>query len=118
MGVEKITISNDSSRLSPEEVKRVEAKNGLENYAYSLKNSMQEEGLKQKLPDDDRETVTKACDEVIAWMDANQAAEKEEFEFQRKELESTTKPIMQKAYAGVSSADVGGATEPRIDEVD
>merc|ERR1719267_34157 len=46
----KITITNDKSRLSKEEFKKkVEAKNGLENYCYSMKNTLGDEKLKDKI---------------------------------------------------------------------
>merc|ERR1711861_122128 len=94
----KITITNDKGRLSKEEIEkmveeaetykaedeankdRIEAKNGLENYAYNMKNTMNDEKLKDKIEAGDKDTITKKCDEMISWLDANQTAEKEEFE--------------------------------------
>merc|ERR1712070_835146 len=104
--VQKITITNDSSRLSPDEVKRmqadaesyaeedrlfrerVEAKNSLENYAYSLKNTINGEKFKDKLQPTEQDVLIKACDDTISWLDGNQTAEKEEFEHRQKELEA------------------------------
>lgn len=73
---ESITITNDKGRLTQEEIdrmvqeaekfaeedkatrERIEARNGLENYAFSLKNQVNdEEGLGGKIDDDDKETV-------------------------------------------------------------
>merc|ERR1712146_424674 len=80
---------------------RVEAKNGLENYAYSMKNTIDDEKFKDKLEPADKETLTKACDDTISWLDANQTAEKDEFDDKQKELEAAANPIMQKAYASM-----------------
>lgn len=74
---ESITITNDKGRLSQEEIDRmvaeaeqfaeedraakakIEARNALENYAFSLKNQVNDEnGLGGKLDDDDKETVS------------------------------------------------------------
>jgi endoplasmic reticulum chaperone BiP len=74
---ESITITNDKGRLSQEEIdrmvqeaekyadedkatkERIEARNGLENYAFSLKNQANdEEGLGGKIDEDDKETVS------------------------------------------------------------
>jgi heat shock protein 5 len=74
---ESITITNDKGRLTPEEIERmvqeaeqyadedkatkerIEARNGLENYAFSLKNQVNdEEGLGGKIDEDDKETVS------------------------------------------------------------
>jgi len=114
----KITITNDKGRLSQAEIDRmvndakkyeeedkqarekIEAKNGLENYAYSLRNTLEEPGMKDKIDAGDRESLTKAIDATIKWMEANQLAEKEEFEHKQKELEQVAMPIITKLYQG------------------
>jgi len=113
----KITITNDKGRLSSEEVERmvaeaekykaedeanasrIQAKNGLENYCYSMKNTMNDEKLKGKVSDEDKATIIGKVEETIKWLDANQENEKEEYEAKQKELEETCNPIMQKMYA-------------------
>jgi L1 cell adhesion molecule like protein len=113
----KITITNDKGRLSPEEVEkmvqdaekyaeqdkkfreRVEAKNGLEQYAYSLKQSLQEEGVKSKLDASDIKKVEDECDSTLRWMEGNQNAESREIEDHKKKLEDICMPIMSKIYA-------------------
>ena len=120
----KITITNDKGRLSKEEIERmvsdaekfkaedeaaratVEAKNKLENYAYSVRNSLREEQVAAKLSGEDKGTVTKAIDDAIQWLDANQMAEKDEFDERLKDLEATCAPILTKVHGG------GGAGEP------
>merc|ERR1719214_179595 len=142
----KITITNDKGRLSKEEIEkmveeaetykaqddsnreRIEAKNGLENYCYNLKNTMDDEKLKDKIDAADKETITKKCDEMISWLDANQSAEKEEFAEKQKEVEGVANPTMQKLYAaggapggmpGADGADAAGEDAgPKIEEVD
>ncbi|EMG46928.1 Heat shock protein SSA2, partial [Candida maltosa Xu316] len=90
------------------EAARVQAKNQLETYAYSLKNTVSEEQFKSKLEESEVEAVTKAADETISWLDANQTASEEEFTDKQKELESVANPVMTKAYqAGATPA--GGA---------
>ncbi|EEQ42742.1 Heat shock protein SSA2 [Candida albicans] len=125
---QKITITNDKGRLSKEEIEkmvseaekfkeedekeasRVQAKNQLESYAYSLKNTLGEEQFKSKLDASEIEEVTKAADETIAWLDSNQTATQEEFADQQKELESKANPIMTKAYqAGATPSGAAGA---------
>jgi L1 cell adhesion molecule like protein len=109
---QKITIKNDKGRLSQDEIDRmvdeaerykaedeanrvrVEAKNSLENYCYSMKNTMGDEKLASKLSDDDKATVTAKIDETTSWLDANQMAEKEEYEAKQKELEAIVNPIL------------------------
>merc|ERR1719198_2180005 len=101
----KITITNDKSRLSKEDVEKmtadaekyakedeefklkVEAKNGLENYCYSMKNTLDDEKFKDKISEDDKSKATKAIEDALSWLEGNQQAEKEEFEDKRKEVE-------------------------------
>merc|ERR1719169_101575 len=103
---QKITITNDKSRLSKEDVekmtadaekyakedeefkKKVEAKNGLENYCYSMKNTLDDDKVKDKISEDDKKKATDAIDEALKWLESNQLAEKEEFEHKQKEVEA------------------------------
>ena len=141
----QITITNEKGRLSQAEIdrmveaaeqfkaedeankQRVEAKNGLENYCYTLRNSMQEEQLKAKFSNADKEALEKAIQETIEWLDRNQLAEKPEFDHQQKELEAVANPIMMKVYqaAGVAPegttgapASSAGGAGPSVEEVD
>lgn len=71
----KITITNNKGRLSKEDIermvneaekyksedeairKKVEAKNGLENYIYSVKNTLKDEKFKDKFTEEERKSV-------------------------------------------------------------
>jgi heat shock protein 1/8 len=112
----KITITNDKGRLSKEDIERmvneaekykeedkiaqerVTAKNELESYAFQLKQSVEDEKVANVIPADDKKTLIQKCDDAINWLDANQTAEKDEFEYQKKELEKVANPIMSKLY--------------------
>merc|ERR1719253_1969164 len=109
---QKITITNDKGRLSADEVERmvqeaekykaeddnnrlrVEAKNQVENYAYSMKNSISDEKLAGKIDELDKKTMLDKIEEVTTWLDNNPASEKEEYEEKQKELEGVCNPIM------------------------
>jgi len=114
---ESIQITADKGRLSQEEIERmvreaeefaeedkimketIDAKNKLEGYAYSMKNTVNDEDkLGDKISDDDKETIEDAVTEAIDWLDENPEAEKEEFEEKLKELEEVCNPIVQKLY--------------------
>uniref|UniRef100_A0A8C7HEG5 Heat shock protein family A (Hsp70) member 8 n=2 Tax=Oncorhynchus TaxID=8016 RepID=A0A8C7HEG5_ONCKI len=114
----KITITNDKGRLSKEDIERmvqeaeqykaaddvqrdkVASKNGLESYAFNMKSTVEDEKLKGKLSDEDKQKILDKCNEVISWLDKNQSAEKEEFEHHQKELEKVCNPIITKLYQG------------------
>merc|ERR1712138_210625 len=99
------TITNEKGRLSQAEIDRmvseaekyaaedqankqkVEAKNGLENYCFTMRNTLNEEKLEDKFEDGDKEKTEKAVQEALDWLDKNQLAEKYEFEAQQKEVE-------------------------------
>ncbi|KAJ5755354.1 hypothetical protein N7533_004897 [Penicillium manginii] len=132
----KITITNDKGRLSKEEIERmlseaekykaedeaeagrIQAKNGLESYAYSLKNTITEGKL--QMSDDDKKKIEDKISEIISWLDNNQTAEKDEYESQQKELEAIANPIMQAAYGAAGGAPpqqrADGETEEKKDE--
>ena len=140
---EKITITNDSSRLTKEEIdkmveeaekfkaddeavqQRIEAKNKLENYLYGVKNSANEDKMKEGLGED-KETVDKTVDDALAWLDGtDNSTSKEEFESKQKEVEAVLMPIMQKAYTANMPQQSESAPEedkdtssPTIEEVD
>merc|ERR1712165_651273 len=127
----KITITNDKGRLSKEEIERmvndaeafkeedekqkerISARNNLESYCFNMKSTLDDEKLKDKIGESDRETITKKCDEIIKWLDANQLAEVEEFQEKQKEVEGVCNPIITKLYQSAGGApggmpDMGG----------
>jgi L1 cell adhesion molecule like protein len=140
-----VTIKNDGSRLSKEDIERmtndaetyakedaefkekVEAKNGLENYCFSIKNTINDEKLKDNIPEDDKKMVEEKIDDTLKWLEANNSAPKEDYESKKKELEETFKPIMDKLMpSGMPSGmptEMPSTTEntnsgPNIEEVD
>jgi heat shock protein 5 len=114
---EAITITNDQNRLSPEDIERmvneaekyaeedkklkekVDAKNELESYAYSLKNQVgDKEKLGAKLSDEEKDTIMKGVDSTIEWLDSNAEADTEDLQAKKKELEEIVNPIISKLY--------------------
>jgi len=140
-----IKINNDKGRLSKEDIERmvkeaekykadddkvkekIEAKNSLENYAYTMKNTMRNEKIAGKLDSDDKQKVEKAVEDTLHWLDNNQGSSKEDFESKKKELENVCMPIMTKMYqqgatempsTSSKSSNSGNGKEPTIEEVD
>jgi L1 cell adhesion molecule like protein len=148
----KITITNDKGRLSKDDIERmvneaekfkgedeqqrerVQSKNALESYAFNIKQTIDDEKLKDKISEEDRTKINEKCDETIKWLDANQTAEKEEYEHHQKELEGVCNPIITKLYQSAGGAPGGmpggmpgaggappsgaGGAGPTIEEVD
>merc|ERR1711871_1139076 len=132
---EKITITADKGRLSQEEIdrmvreaeefaeedklvqQRIVAKNGLESYLYSMKNSLddEEKGIADKIDEAEKRELVDAIDEALDWLEENPEAEAEEFEEQRKTVEKVAGPIMRKVYG---SAGGPGGGEDFVDDED
>merc|ERR1719304_15189 len=118
----KITITNDKGRLSKEEIERmvneaekykdeddkqkqrISSKNSLESYAFQMKSTIEDEKIKDKISEEDKKKIVDKCSEVIAWLDANQLAEKEEFDDKQKEIEGICNPIITKLYQASGGA--------------
>ena len=132
-----ITITNDTGRLSKGEIDRmvadaekykkedemqrekIAARNSLESYVYSVKQTAEDPKVMNKLNADDLEIVKNKTQEVMAWLDRNSMADKEEYEEKQKDLQQVCSPIMAKLHGqqqpqqGYSSCD-----GPTVEEVD
>jgi heat shock protein 5 len=136
---EKITITADKGRLSQEEIERmvkeaeefaeedklmketIDARNGLEGYAFSLKNSVNDKDkLGAKISEEDKETIENAVKEVTSWLEEHPDAEKDEYAEKQKELEAVANPIMTKLYqaSGGGAGGGGGGEDEDIPDHD
>jgi heat shock protein 5 len=125
---EKITITADKGRLSEEEIERmvreseefaaedkkvketVEARNGFEGYAYSIKQQINDDDkLGTKISEDDKKTINDAVTEALKWLDENAEAEKTEYDEKKAELEKVCNPIITKLYQQHGGPSGGGA---------
>ena len=133
---EKIVVTNDSGRLSKEEIERmlreakefeeqdkitkerIDAKNSFENYIYSMKNTVEdkEKGIGAKLTEDEKETITNSLKEAQDWLNANQEAEKEEYETHLKDLQKVCDPIIGKLYQQAGGQPGGASQAEDADE--
>ena len=127
----KITISNDKGRLSKAEIDRlveeaekfkaeddkmlanVEARNALESYLYSSKNTITDEKLKSQFTEEECKTVLDAIEEGQNWFDINgQTASTEDLKEKKAYYELTIKPILSKLMDNaVKSTDPPGTTK-------
>ena len=109
-----ITVTNEAKRLSKEMIEKmvadaesfkeednvhrakIDAKNELENYVYSLKGMLTEEG-KDKLGVD-AEKIENGVKEMAGWIDSNPNADVEEYKTKKREIEELCTPIISKLY--------------------
>ncbi|THU86849.1 heat shock cognate 70 [Dendrothele bispora CBS 962.96] len=129
----RITITNDKGRLTKEEIERmvndaekykaedeaatarINAKNGVESYAYRLRDTITSDSLADKIAAADKSKLEAAINETISWLDGSHEASKEEYQEKQQELEGIANPIMQKLY-GAGGAPSGNG--PSVEEVD
>ncbi|KAL7303637.1 hypothetical protein TKK_0003783 [Trichogramma kaykai] len=133
---EKIIITNDQNRLTPDDIERmikdaekfadedkklkerVEARNELESYAYSLKNQLADkEKLGSKISDADKAKMEEAIDEKIKWLEENQDTDPEEYKQQKKELTDIVQPIITKLYQGAGGVPPTGGEEAEDEDL-
>lgn len=131
-----IAITNDKARLSKEEIermvaeaekhadedkeryRRVEARNGLESYLYNVRNSLQEEKVKEKLGED-AARGSALVQEGLDWLSSNEGASAEEFTEKQKHYEEQLRSIMMKLYAGQGPSEApSSASQPHVEEID
>ena len=139
---QKITITNDSGRLSKDDIERmvkegeqfkadddalrakIDARNELESYCYGISNTL--DSVKDKISEEDATALENAKAETSKWLDEHMDATKEELDAERKRLEGVVNPIMMKVYQSAAPPQGGdempaGAdipTGPEIEEVD
>ena len=146
---ESIKITNDQNRLSEQDIDRmvadaekfkaeddacrarVSAKNALESYIFSVKSSVEDSAVADKLDPKDKSLVNDIIKETETWLERNQSAEKDEFEYKMKEVQDKVAPVMTKLYsggqgnnggAGATMGGMNGAAQgrsgPTVEEVD
>lgn len=141
-----ISITNDKGRLTPEQIeemiknaekfkeedeqirKNIEAKNGLENYLYNLKNSVlkEPEDTAQKSPnfDEVKQEATPIIEDGLKWFEENDKASTEEYTDKQKEIQDKMNPLMTKLYGNGEGVNVQpgdmsqGPPPPTSEDVD
>ena len=138
---ETITVTNDKSRLSGDEINEmvnnaekfkeedtkarllVEAKNELESYVFRVKASLNDPNIKEKLTSDEISTIQKNVEQSQDWMVNATSQNKEDYDNERQRLETVFAPIMTRvAQQQASETNIHGDEDedegPQIEEVD
>uniref|UniRef100_A0A1I8JNF1 Heat shock protein 70 n=1 Tax=Macrostomum lignano TaxID=282301 RepID=A0A1I8JNF1_9PLAT len=132
----KIVINKDQNRLSPDEIEkmikdadtfadqdkkvkeRVEAKNELESYAYSMKTQLADkEKLGGKVSADEKAKMEKAIQAAIDWLEKNQQADTEALKEQKKEARSSCAANRRRPGRSAAAAAAGGEKDSSKDEL-
>ena len=131
----KITITNEKTRTKEEiermveeaaryeaddkaVMERVEAKNGAEAYLYNARNTIQEEKVKDKLSEADKDQIEATVKAGLEWLDEHRDSSAEEVKEKQKEWEASIRPLLVKLYASQDQEAQEDAKGPTVDEVD
>lgn len=130
---QKITITSDKGRLSEEEIERmiqeaeenaeadkvlkqkVEAKNQLESYLYSVRATVTDT-LKDKIPAEDREKLSVLVADSLTWLEEHPSEDKDAYDDKRKEVEDVANPIIAAAYGGTGGGDASTSSDASGDK--
>ena len=104
--------AEENAESDKKERQRVEAKNQLESYLYSLRNTLDDETMKEKIVGEDREKLSASVTAALAWLEENPASEKETYDEKRKEVEDVANPILTKVYAAAGGSPAGSTPPP------
>jgi len=128
-----ITITNDKNRLTKEQIEeminnaekfkeqdaknvaKVEAKNKLETYCYSLKNSVINDDTMSAKLGSSLQSVKDAVQNAMDWLDEGEHTT-EEYESRYNEVEKLVQPLITQAYQNNTQNEK--PSEPKIDELD
>ena len=83
-----------------------------------MKNSVEDKDkLADKIEEDDKSKIKDALTDAQDWLNANQDAEKDDFEDKLKELQTICDPVIQKVYQATGGQGQGGdASDEEFDE--
>ncbi|CAJ1009437.1 putative Hsp70 protein/MreB/Mbl protein [Leishmania naiffi] len=113
---EAITIKNDTGRLSKDQIEkmvqeaekfaeedkanseRVEARNMLENYIFSMRATLDDSEVQSSVSQEDRQKIQGAVSVAANWLDCNPEAAKNEYMEQTKIIENVAHPILSQYY--------------------
>lgn len=78
---------------------RIDSKNGLESYLYSLKNTLEDDNMGVNMNFENKKELLDYIDETLDWLEDNPESDVEEYDEKRNEVEQIVNPIMRKVYA-------------------
>ena len=131
-----ITITNDKGRLSKEQIEemikkaedfkdednklkeKIEAKNGLENYLYNLKNTMCKREDSPPILEEVSAELGPIVDEGLKWLEENDKEDTDAYKEKQKELEAKVNPLMQKLYSQGAGPGAFPGGMPSTDDAD
>jgi len=135
-----IQITNDKGRLTKEQIDKmcqdaerfanddrevkakIDARNALEGYVYSIKVNIDNPPPNMSLSPADMQTLRTATDETIRWLELNPEATEHQYKTQQGDLERKVNPVMMRVYQNSYSMPAPPQAQreapPKADDVD
>jgi L1 cell adhesion molecule like protein len=137
---DSIKVTNDKGRLSKEDIDKmladaerfkeddekakqtIEARNNYENLVYQFKGTLNDEKIASQIDESLKEKLTNIITENVKWLEHNQNASKEEYEYRLKNFQEEMKPLQEKMMSGqgvpADFSKYAQASEPDIADID
>jgi heat shock 70kDa protein 1/2/6/8 len=138
---QKITIKNESGRMTQDDIEKmindaekfkdedmknkekVDAKNELENYLFSVKSRLNNNEM--KMDADKKQQINDILQEKMNWLESNTTASTEEYKDIKKETEELINPLLAASAPGGAAPSAAGEMppsespgEPSIEDID
>ncbi|XXG54760.1 hypothetical protein AAC387_Pa03g2558 [Persea americana] len=95
--IEKMLEDAEKYKLEDKEYKRkAQARNALEDYAYYMRNTVNDKEIRSKLSAVDKKRIEDAIEQMDLWLEKNELAEADEFLHEKEELERICNAITAK----------------------
>jgi molecular chaperone DnaK (HSP70) len=116
----------DAERFKEDDIKAkqtIEARNNYENLVYQFKGTLSDEKISSQIDELLKEKLTSIINENVKWLEHNQNASKEEYDYRLKNFQEAMKPLQEKMMystgmetgTGVPST---ASKEPDIADID
>ena len=87
---------------------RIDAKNELETYIYSIRGTLDEPTVAEKLSQEEQDTLSEAVKNTEEWLDSHSNEEAEVYQSKTKALQEIVSPIMSKLHETATGGMPGG----------
>ena len=112
--VERMIKESEKFKEEDDKIKlKVESKNRLENYCYSLRNTMLNDEKMKTALGEDYDIVDKVTQETLDWLDEDESSRTaDDYTNKQSDVEKQLSPLVQKAYQSNTNSNSDSVNEP------
>jgi len=112
-----MNVAKDNEEVDNLRKQSIEARNELENYIYSIKQTVSDPATTSKIDSESKSKVETVCTNIITFVESHQFETKEIYNEKRKEIEAVWNPIVTKLYQQAPDT-TDKQSEPSVKEPD